>query len=152
MAVKVGEYLRHDPIKLRFTTTDPTTRQPKMVLKQSLNQSISEIISLDCTYAFILYEKLDVSIVDLESKRSLKVTWTGVYNKKEGTHAFLVPKTSMICDIADHLLKLVTLSSGGTRKIRIFEISRDGKTQKEFTGSEMIGSIPDPVDLYAEVR
>ena len=152
MAVKVGEYLRHDPIKLRFTTTDPTTRQPKMVLKQSLNQSISEIISLDCTYAFILYEKLDVSVVDLEWKRSLKVTWTGIYNKEEGSYAFLLPKTSIICDMADHLSKLVTLSSGGTGKIRIFEISNEGKTQKEYTGSEMIGNIPDPVDLYAEVR
>ena len=159
MAVKVGEYLRHDPIKLRFTTTDPTTGRPKMVLKQSLNQNISEIItSLSYSYpkkktvAVILYEKLDVSIVDLEWKRSLKVTWTGIYNKEEGTYAFLMPKTSIICDIADHLSKLVTLSSGGTGKIRIFEISKDGKTQKEFNGSEMIGSIPDPVDLYAEVR
>ena len=155
MAVKAGERLRHDPIKLRFTTTELATGRPKMILKKSLNQSISEITAAlsypKQTMAVILYEKLDVSIVDLESKRSLKVTWTGVYNKKEGTHAFLVPKTSMICDIADHLLKLVTLSSGGTRKIRIFEISRDGKTQKEFTGSEMIGDSPDPVDLYAEV-
>ena len=156
MAVKAGKYLRHDPIKMRFTTTDPTTGRPKMVLKQSLNQSISEIIT-PLSYAYpttpvILYEKLDVSIVDLEWKRSLKVTWTGIYNKEEGTYAFLMPKTSIICDIADHLSKLVTLSSGGTGKIRIFEISKDGKTQKEFNGSEMIGSIPDPVDLYAEVR
>ena len=104
------------------------------------------------TNTVILYEKLDVSIVELETKRSLKVTWTGIHNKEEGTHAFLLPKTSMIHDLADHLSKLVTLSSGGTGKIRVFEISKDGKTQKEFTGSEMIGNIPEPVDLYAEVR
>ena len=155
MAVKAGKYLRHDPIKLRFTTTDPTTGRPNMVMKQSLNQSISEMISLryaNPTTTLILYEKLDVSIVELESKRSLNVTWTGIYNKEEGTYAFLLPKTSMIFDIVDHLLKLVTLSSSGTGKIRIFEISEDGKNQKEYTGSEMIGNIPDPVDLYAEVR
>jgi ubiquitin carboxyl-terminal hydrolase 7 len=156
MAVKAGEHLRHDPIKLRFTTTNPTTFVPKMVLKKSLNQSISEIITSQ-SYAYptvpvILYEKLDVSVLELESKSSLKVTWTGIYNKEEGTYAFLLPKTSIICDLADHLSTLVTLSSGGTGKIRIFEISRDGKTQKEYTGSEMIGNIPDPVDLYAEVR
>jgi ubiquitin carboxyl-terminal hydrolase 7 len=158
MAVKAGKYLRHDPIKLRFTTTNPTTGVPKMVLKKSLNQSISEIL-ISQSYAYpttgtpvILYEKLDISVLDLELKRSLKVTWTGIYNKEEGTYAFLLPKTSIICDFADHLSTLVTLSSGGTGKIRIFEISRDRKTQKEFTGSEMIGNIPDPVDLYAEVR
>jgi hypothetical protein len=33
----------------------------------------------------------------------------------------------------------------------VFEVSRDGKMQKEFTGSEMIGNIPEPVELFAEV-
>jgi ubiquitin carboxyl-terminal hydrolase 7 len=153
MAMKAGEYVQHDPIKLRFTTT--TAGQPKMVLKRSLNQSILEIISSSSVYptiTVILYEKLDVSILDLEAERSIKVTWTGIYNKEEGTYAFLVPKTSMMYDIADHLSTVVTFSSGGIRKIRIFEISKDGKTQKEFTGSEMIGDISDPEDLYAEVR
>jgi len=153
MAIKAAEALRHDPIKLRFTTTNPATGQPKMVLKRSLNQSISEIMAPSYTTpstTVILYEKLDVSIVELETKRSLKVTWTGIHNKEEGTHAFLLPKTSMVHDLADHLAKLVTLTLGGTGKIRIFEISKDGKTQKEFTNSEMIGNIPDPVELYAE--
>ena len=86
-----------------------------------------------------------------ETKRIIEVKWTGIYNKEEATHFFLVPKTRMMYDVADHLSTVVTLSSGGTRRIRIFEISKDGKTQKEFIGSEMIGDIPDPVDLYAEV-
>ena len=154
MSAKAGEHLRYDPIKLRFTTTNPNTGAPKSILKRSLNQSIAEIMTPSYTNpatTIILFEKLDVSIVELETKRSLKVTWTGIHNKEEGTHAFLLPKTSMVHDLADHLGKLVSLSSNGTCKIRIFEISKDGKTQKEFTGSEMIGNIPEPVDLYAEV-
>ena len=87
-----------------------------------------------------------------ETKRSLKVVWTGIHNKEESTHPFLLPKTSMVHDLTDHLAKQVKLTPGGTGKIRVFEVSKDGKTQKEFTGSEMIGNIPDPVDLYAEVR
>lgn len=156
MAMKAGEHLRHDHIKLRFTTTNPANpSQPKMVLKRSLNQSISEIMApnySNTTSTVILYEKLDVSIVELETKRSLKVTWTGIHNKEEGTHSFLLPKTNMVHDLAEHLSKLVTLTPGGTGKIRIFEISKDGKTQKEFTGTEMIGNIPEPVELFAEVR
>lgn len=103
------------------------------------------------TTTIIFYEKLDVSIVELETKRSLKVIWTGIHNKEEGIHPFLLPKTNMVHDLADNLAKEVKLSAGGTGKIRIFEISKDGKTQKEFTGSEMIGNIPEPVELYAEV-
>jgi len=153
MSAKAGEHLRHDPIKLRFTTTNPTTGAPKSILKRSLNQSIAEIMApsyANPATTVIMFEKLDVSIVELETKRSLKVTWTGIHNKEEGIHQFLLPKTSMVHDLADNLAKLVSLSSNGTFKIRIFEISKDGKTQKEFTGSEMIGNIPEPVDLYAE--
>lgn len=155
MSGKVGEYLKHDPIKLRFTTTHATNGSPKTVLKRSLNQSIAEIISPAYATAqttVILYEKLEVSIVELETKRSLKVIWTGSHNKEESTHSFLLPKTSAVHDLADHLAKQVKLAPGGTGKIRVFEVSKDGKTQKEFTGSEMIGNIPDPVELYAEVR
>ncbi|PPQ63077.1 hypothetical protein CVT24_005932 [Panaeolus cyanescens] len=153
MSVKVGEHLGHDPIKLRFTTTNPSTGGPKSILKRALNQSIAEIMSpagYNAASTVILYEKLDVSIVELETKRSLKVTWTGIHNKEEGTHPFLLPKTSMVHDLAEHLSKLVTLTPGGTGKIRIFDISKDGKTQREFTGSEMIGNIPELVELYAE--
>ena len=154
MAAKVGEYLKHEPIKLRFTTTHAANGSPKSILKRSLNQSITEIMAP--SYAtpsttVILYEKLDVSIVELETKRSLKVVWTGIHNKEESTHPFLLPKTSMVHDLTEYLAKQVQLSPGGTGKIRVFEVSKDGKTQKEFTGSEMIGNIPDPVELFAEV-
>ncbi|KAJ7156042.1 hypothetical protein C8R43DRAFT_421204 [Mycena crocata] len=153
MSTKAGEYLRHDPIKLRFTTTHATNGSPKSILKRSLNQSIAEIMApnyINPTTTVILYEKLDVSIVELETKRSLKVVWTGIHNKEEATHPFLLPKTSMVNDLTDHISKLVTLTPTGSQKIRVFEISKDGKTQKEFTGTEMIGNIPEPVELYAE--
>jgi ubiquitin carboxyl-terminal hydrolase 7 len=154
MSTKAGEFLRHDPIKLRFTTTHATNGSPKSVLKRSLNQSIQEIMVpsyINPTTTIILYEKLDVSIVELETKRSLKIMWTGIHNKEEASYPFLLPKTSSVHDLADHLAKQVTLSPGGTAKIRVFEVSKDGKFQKEFTGSEMIGNIPEPVELYAEV-
>lgn len=154
MAAKVGEYLRHDPIKLRFTTTHASNGSAKSILKRSLNQSIAEIMTpsyINPSPTIIMYEKLEVSIVELETKRSLKVTWTGIHNKEEATVPFLLPKTSSVHELADNLAKKVTLTPSGTGKIRIFEISKDGKMQKEFTGSEMIGNIPDPVELYAEV-
>jgi ubiquitin carboxyl-terminal hydrolase 7 len=152
MSTKAGEYLRHDPIKLRFTTTHATNSTPKSILKRALNQSIAEIMApsyINPATTIILYEKLDVSIVELETKRSLKVIWTGIHNREEAMHSFLLPKTSMVHELADHLAKLVALTPGGTGKIRVFEVSKDGKMQKEFTGTEMIGNIPE-VELYAE--
>ena len=151
MASKVAERLNQDPIKLRFTTTVPSTAQPKSIIKRSLNQCISDIISGNYQHpstAIILYERLEVSIVELETKRSLRIIWTGVHNKEEATHSFLLPKTSNIHDLSEQLAKKVTLVNNG--KIRIFEVHVSGKSQKEFTGGEMIGNIPDPVELFAE--
>jgi len=153
MAQKVGDALKWDPIKLRFTTTQ-ANGQPKHIIKRSLNQSISEIMTpsyVTPSSTVILYELLDVSIVELETKRSLKIVWTGINNKEEATHSFLLPKTSPVSEVSEHLRKLVSLSPGGTGRIRVFEISKDGKTQKEYTHSEMIGNIPEPAELYAEV-
>lgn len=153
MAAKVAERLNQDPIKLRFTTTHPSTGQPKSIIKRSLNQCIQDIMGPNYgqqATTLILYERLDVSIVELETKRSLKIAWTGVHNKEENSYPFLLPKTSNIHELSEQLAKKVTLSPGGTGRIRIFEMSKDGKSQKEFTGAEMIGNIPDPVDLYAE--
>ena len=98
----------------------------------------------------ILYERLEVSIIELETKRSLKIIWTGTHNKEEAAYPFLLPKTSNIHDLAEQLAKKVTLAPEGTGKIRIFEIISNGKAQKEFTGAEMIGNIPEQVELFAE--
>ncbi|KAJ7252200.1 ubiquitin-specific protease C-terminal-domain-containing protein [Mycena rebaudengoi] len=137
-----------------FTTTDTTNGSPKSVVRRSLNQCIAEIMAptdyVNPTTTVILYEKLDVSIIDLETKRSLRVVWTGIHNKEGATHSFLVPKTSTVNDLPDHISKLVTLTPSGSQKIRVFVISKDGKTQQEFPGFEMIGNTPDPVELYAE--
>ena len=152
MSQKVGEFLRHDPFKLRFTTTQ-ATGAPKTVLKRSLNQAVSEIIApsyLSQQPATILYELLDVSISELETKRSLKVVWTGINNKEESTYPFLLPRTSNVNDLCNELAKCVKLTPNGTNKIRVFQISKDGKRQEEYTGNEMIGNIHDNTELFAE--
>ena len=102
--------------------------------------------------AVILYERLHVSIVKLEMKRTVKIVWMGAYNKEESTHLFLSSKTSLVYDLAEHLLKQVQLTQMGAGRIRVFEVAWDGRTPKEFVGSEMIGDIagPDPVKLFAE--
>jgi len=89
--------------------------------------------------------------VELETKRSLKVIWTGVHNKEETTLSFLLPKTSMVHELAEQISRMVTLAPPhiGSNKIRVFEISKDGRHQREFTGTEMLGNLPD-VEFYAE--
>ena len=91
MAAKVGKYLKHESIKLRFTATHATNNTAKSILKRSLNQSIAEIISPSYVIPstpIILYERLDVSIVELEIKTSMVHDLTAPSNppKSMGTY------------------------------------------------------------------
>ena len=56
----------------------------------------------------------------------------------------------MVHDLQDQIASQVTLSPEGSKRVRIFEIDKDGRRQKEFTGTEMLGNLHD-VDMYAEV-
>ncbi|KAG9126664.1 hypothetical protein FRC07_002537 [Ceratobasidium sp. 392] len=156
LAARVGEHLRHDPIKLRFTTAS-NTGQPRQVLKRALNQMVAEI--LQPTYgnnqtSVLFYEMLEVSIVELETKRNLKVIWTGAHNREEASQAtisFLLPKTAAVHDLCEQLAKheQVKLTEGESGKIRVFEVTKDGKHQHEFSANEMLGNLPE-TDIYAE--
>ncbi|WVO13321.1 hypothetical protein L204_100935 [Cryptococcus depauperatus] len=154
MAHRVGDYLKHDPLKLRFTSVNHQNGQPKAIVKRSLNQSVADITQTSYysqhSYISIYYELLEISIIELETKKSLKIIWTGSHNKEEATHSFLLPKTCTFNDLSDNLAKLVKLQPEGSNKIRIFDISPSGRSQREHTGSEMIGNLAEPAELFAE--
>lgn len=178
MATKVGEYLEHDPIKLRFTSPNGPNGAPKTIIKRALNQSVQDIVhsTYSAPVTMLYYEKLDISIVELETKKSMKVVWTGALNKEDvsfagllmpvwvrltnrlffsyiqGSFPFLLPKTNTIEMLGDQLSKLVTLSEEGSKKIRFFEITNVGRRKpNDFSENTMIGNIDDATDIYAEV-
>lgn len=154
MAHRVGDYLKHDPLKLRFTSSNPANGSPKAIIKRALNQSVADITQTNYysqqPNVVLYYELLDISIIELETKKSLKLYWMGRYNKEEAVHNFLLPKTNTFNDVAENLVRTVKPQPGGTGKIRIFDISSNGRSQREYTGGEIIGNLSDPAELYAE--
>jgi ubiquitin carboxyl-terminal hydrolase 7 len=153
MAAKFGERLKHDPLKLRFTTANGPNGTPKTVLKRTANQTVNEIVSpsyIQGQASLLYYEILEVSIVELETKRSLKIWWMGANNREEAAQSFLLPKTCNINDVAENMSRSVTLSPEGSKKIRIFEVVSNGRQQREFHGTEMIGNINELTDLFGE--
>lgn len=154
LAAKVGERLQQDPLKLRFTAANGTNGTPKTVLKRAANQTVNEIIQtsyLQGSASLLYYELLDVSIIELETKRALKVVWMGAHNKEDPTvHSFLLPKTATAHELADLLSHQVQLRPDGSHKIRLFESASLGKQQRELHGFDTISSIPDGAELFAE--
>jgi ubiquitin carboxyl-terminal hydrolase 7 len=83
VAAKVGEQLSVDPTYLRFWTVNVTTGNPKATVKRAQSPTLQAILNppygtfsnnnqrSDCLY----FEILDISLSELDTKRTLKVTW-----------------------------------------------------------------------------
>lgn len=86
MAQRVAEYLRWDWLKLRFTQSNGQSGSPKSIIRRQANLNVSELVQpgyMATTANLLYFELLDVSIIELETKKSLRITWVGAHNKEE---------------------------------------------------------------------
>jgi ubiquitin carboxyl-terminal hydrolase 7 len=83
LAAKVAEHLKTDATHLRFTTVS-TAGKPKMPVKYNVNATLNNILfpgpynysqSTGQRPDALYYEKLDMSLKELEQRKPIKVTW-----------------------------------------------------------------------------
>lgn len=84
IVAKVGEYLKADPSHVRLSTVSASNNRPRAYVKKTPNQTLSTMLSGPYTgYSvssqsqrndWLLYEVLDMSLAELESKRVIKIT------------------------------------------------------------------------------
>ncbi|CAG8473227.1 8493_t:CDS:10 [Acaulospora morrowiae] len=149
VANQVAAHLNADPMKLLFTTANLPSGTPKNVIKRNTTQTLSDM--LQASYlpsAQLYYEMLDISIVELETKRFFKVNWLGTTVKDEEIVDVRLPKTSVVDDILEAILQKVSLSTPNS-KIRLYEVVNH-KISKEYTGTESVERISEFSTLYAE--
>ncbi|CAB4444830.1 unnamed protein product [Rhizophagus irregularis] len=148
----VATHLNTDPLKLRFTTAHSTSSTPKSVIKRTTAHTLSEMLQtvyLSPPAYVLFYEMLNISIVELETKKFIKVYWLGNTVKDEEAIDLCLPKNAIVNDIKKILKnEKMTLSSPYSR-IRLFEVHHN-KIQKEYTGTEPIERIQEHATLYAE--
>ncbi|ORZ20052.1 cysteine proteinase [Lobosporangium transversale] len=154
VASKLAEKLGIDPLHIQFTAPSHPSGLPKHTLRRSTNMLLQEMLSSGHIHPgmpsnVLYYEKLDISIVELESKRLIKVTWLGPTLRDEVTHELLVLKTSTINGVIQALIPKVQLSPDGTQKLRTFAVS-NGRLMKELGPSDPINMVPDMFSLYVE--
>ena len=90
-STKVGEHLKVDPTHIRFSTINATSNKPKSIVKRLQNQSLYQILSPQFgTYNStnqrsdaLLFEVLDMSVSEMDTKKTLKVTWVSEGIQKE---------------------------------------------------------------------
>ncbi|KAI9818363.1 MAG: hypothetical protein M1826_001385 [Phylliscum demangeonii] len=156
-AAKVGEYLNVDPTHLRFSTVNATTNNPKAIVKRTGTMSLHHILtpqqgayvsSLQLTNA-LFYEILDLSLSELETKKSLRVTWLSDGISKEEQYDILVPRNGVVEDAAVTLRRKANLEGVALARIRLFEV-HGCKIHKMLASNASLASINDYVSLFAE--
>ncbi|CAG8737552.1 19364_t:CDS:10, partial [Gigaspora margarita] len=148
---RVAAHLSTDPLKLRFTTAHPTTGHTKNVIKRSTNQTLQEILQTSYppnSANLLYYEMLDISIVELETKKFFKVFWLGKTIKEEEVIDVRLPKTAIINEILEAILQKLSLSVP-TSRIRLYEVLHC-KIHKEYDYNDPIDKIQEQPTLYAE--
>lgn len=175
-SAKVGEHLKIDPTHLRFSTVNSTTGKIKNIVKRTANQNLYQILSPQYgTYGTnnqrddaLYYEVLDMSLSELDTKKSMKVTWLTEGVSKEVSYPtmsslphmltlvvqelldILVPKTGTIHDLLVGLQKKANLDDETMQNVRIYE-AHGGKVHKELHEENQVSLISEFVALYAEV-
>ncbi|OAQ27058.1 hypothetical protein K457DRAFT_1805530 [Linnemannia elongata AG-77] len=152
IAAVASAKLEIDPLFVQFTSSS-VGGVPKKVILKDTKLSLEEILSPGYVQGnektTLFYQKLDMSIVELETKRMFKVTWLSPTLKKESTHEMLLPKAGNIAEVIEELEKRVTLSPEGTGKIRMFSLY-ESKIQSEFDREDPKSDHDDQNELFAE--
>ena len=98
----------------------------------------------------LIYEVLEMSVTELETKKSLKITFLTEGITKEETYDILVPKTGFVSDLLRGLQKKASIPDDIFPRVRIFEVSQS-RIHKELNAETSIVPVQEFATLYAEV-
>lgn len=158
MSSKVADKLGVDSTHIRFSTINASTSKAKTTVKRTQNQSVAQILSPSyTTFAAnnlrndaLFYEVLDMSLSELDTKKSLRVIWLSEGITKEDQYEVLVPKNGTVADIVSGLIKKAQLEDETPNTpIRIYETS-NGKVFRELSREASVATTSDYGQLVAE--
>ncbi|KAK3325274.1 hypothetical protein B0H66DRAFT_116641 [Apodospora peruviana] len=132
LSEKIGERLKVDPTHLRFYTVNATSGAPRTAIKRGPNQTLSMILNptgygqlnMNQRNDALYFEVLDMSLTELDTKKSIKVILLSEGITKEDQYDVLVTKSGQVEDLIEGLIKKAKIPNeeeGG--KIRIYETS-----------------------------
>lgn len=156
-SAKVGEYLKIDPTHIRFSTINSTTGKAKMAVKRNATNLTQILSPAFGTYGnsnqrddALFYEILDMSLTELDTKKSLRVIYLAADLSKEEVLDILVPKMGTFRDLYAGIEKKVTLNKEMVEYLRVYEIS-NGKIYREYRPDTPLTAVSEHITLIAEV-
>ncbi|KAK4238732.1 hypothetical protein C8A03DRAFT_43589 [Achaetomium macrosporum] len=158
LSEKVGEKLGVEPTHLRFYTVNASSSNPRTAVKRGQNQTLGSILipagygqlNMNQANDALFFEVLDMSLAELDTKKSIKLTLLSEGITKEDQYDVLVPKNGQVEDLIDCLIKKAKIpSEEEAGPIRIYEISNH-KFFRELDRNYPVISINDYTTVIAE--
>lgn len=157
LAEVVGQSLKVPPTHLRFTTINANTGAARMAVKRQPNLILANMLTTQYYTAqaisnqALYYEVLDIPLSELETKKTLKLTWLNEGISKEELVEALVPKVGELADVIPTLQKKFKISDEDAGRIRFFQ-AHQGKINKELAHTFNVAGIQqDYMTLYGEL-
>ncbi|TPX38452.1 hypothetical protein SeMB42_g06732 [Synchytrium endobioticum] len=152
VAQKVAHKLgRIDPMKIRFSS-NAASSPSKQIIKRTTGLTLQEMLPPQYPVPvspILLYEILDISITELETKRYIKITVLDKGLKEIGTHDVLLLKTAKVDDLIQELSAKIRFEDGDNGPIRLFE-SLNNRLQKVLRPDDPLSTIVEYSYIYAE--
>ncbi|KAI4226189.1 MAG: hypothetical protein L6R36_003370 [Xanthoria steineri] len=157
-SAKVGEHLKVDPTHLRFSTVlsstgkakQPVRRSQGLTLAQTLMPALGSYANSNQRPDALFYEILEMSISELETKRTVRIHWLPEGVVKEEPVDILAPKNGIVEDLISPLQRKLNLSGEAAGKLRFYE-SHGYKISKHLSTNSILASISDYSTLFAEL-
>jgi ubiquitin carboxyl-terminal hydrolase 7 len=165
LATKVAEYLSSvseaavDLSFLRFTTVTQTSGKPRTIIKPQPALTVQNILLGGSGYGYgyqpaqapdqLYYEVLEMSLKDLEQRKTVKINWLSSGITQEVAYDILVPKQSTFTEVREQLQKRAQLPDEIMGQIRFYEV-HSGKVYKVLPLSHSVVALNEFLTIYAE--
>ncbi|KAK3501559.1 hypothetical protein B0T13DRAFT_446675 [Neurospora crassa] len=158
LSEKVGEHIGVEPTHIRFYTINGANGNPRTAVKKLSNQTVERILTppgygqmnLNQLSDALYYEVLDISLAELDTKKSLKVTWLSEGITKEDQYDLLVTKSGVVEDLIETLVKKAKIpSEEEAGQIRVYEVSNN-KWYRDLDRNYPVISINEYTTVVAE--
>ncbi|KAK0739732.1 hypothetical protein B0T21DRAFT_382697 [Apiosordaria backusii] len=155
---KVGEKLNVEPTHLRFYTVNASSNNPRTAVKRG-HQTLSNILvpagygqlNMNQRNDALYFEVLDMSLAELDTKKSIKITWLSEGITKEDQYDVLVAKNGQVQDLIEALVKKAKIpSEEEAGKIRVYETSSHHKFFRDLPRDYPVISINEYTSVVAE--
>ena len=166
LAHKVADYLstvsKHpiDPSHLRFTTVNVQSGKPRAVVKRQAGTTMAGVLLGSSGYGgynytpaqapdHLFYEVMEMSLADLEQRKTVKIIWLSEGITKEEPYDLLVPKTATFADVLAALQKRAGLPDEVLDLVRFYE-AHTSKVYKLLPLTHNVMALNEFMTIYAE--